>query len=420
MYYAINLLESITLFYLSALYSNTKKKPGVIDLVFIISDTIIISSIPDNNQLLIFILSLTAQFLYFFIFKFKCKISGLFMLMLCFLSSYFFQLIAAIFMWFFPLPDNQKIQGLIGCSLAFLIIIISGHIFNFYKLFNLIVSSKTIYKMILIYSYLVHVFILLLIKINFVILTRDIILISTVAVLFLISNIYLICNERKNQIQNTELSMYKKNLPIYETLINDVRSNQHEYNNHLQTLMSLPIYYKDYPSLVSALEKYGNSYSKQNHIYPLLTINMPLLAATLYNLNTKANSKGINVMFDIASNSIHSKASEIQLADICSIILQNAIDECKQTDFIYVYISSYDNTMRFEVRNTCQKVFTPSEISNFFNEGYSTKREKKEHNLPHGYGLHYAKKIVNSYDGLIGGKSFELDLKKWMLIFFEV
>ena len=146
----------------------------------------------------------------------------------------------------------------------------------------------------------------------------------------------------------------KKNLPIYESLINEIRNSQHEYSNRLQNLQTLSSTCTNYDELKKCIQTYTYEYSKPLHAYPLLQIDKPLLAATLYNLSCQAEKKDIGI--------------------------------------------------QFEIRNPVPKFISSDEITNFFKNGYTTKAliEKRD-NVPHGAGLNNLLKSVTEKFCLLAG-----------------
>lgn len=121
------------------------------------------------------------------------------------------------------------------------------------------------------------------------------------------------------------------------------------------------------------IQTYTYEYSKPLHAYPLLQIDKPLLAATLYNLSCQAEKKDIGIQFDVVSDKLESHASEVDLSDYLSILMQNAIEACSPGDKIYVHLSSADGQTQFEIRNPVPKFISSDEITNFFKNGYTTK-----------------------------------------------
>jgi sensor histidine kinase regulating citrate/malate metabolism len=212
------------------------------------------------------------------------------------------------------------------------------------------------------------------------------------------------------------MKSYQKNIPIYESLISDIRSSQHEYSNRLQALSTLPFTCTDYDSLCTALIKYTKEYSHSLHGYSLLQTNMPLLSASLYNLMNKAAKNDITVHFDVVSSTLKSSVPEYILSDMACILLQNAVEECKENDFIYVFMESTDGTMKFEVRNPSAVYYAHGELLNFFNKGVSTKSPETNH----GIGLYYLKKMIDKYNGTIGADCVCYNNEIWTVFKFQV
>ena len=189
---------------------------------------------------------------------------------------------------------------------------------------------------------------------------------------------------------------------IYETLISELRANQHEYSNKLQSLQNLPFSCKDYDSLCSALNQYTANAHVVSQAYPLLQLNMPLLAATLYSLTERAAKDNITVHFNVQSTNLKSNAPEYVLSDLTAILLQNAIEAGNDGDYIYAGISSTDGLVSFEVRNPVDRPYSQSEIAAFFKKGYTTKAHlKKSASTPHGYGLYSLHQNILKYNGRI-------------------
>ena len=215
-------------------------------------------------------------------------------------------------------------------------------------------------------------------------------------------------------IQQQQLIFYKKNQTIYANLIEDIRANQHEYSNRLQHLEHLPLVCKDYDSLRAALGNYTKQYKKTIQAYPLLRINMPLLAASLYSLYTQAETKGITIQFDVVSEILHSSVPEYELTDYLCILTQNAIEACKPGDIIYVFMESDDQHVHFTIRNPSRVSYSPSEISNFFKKGYTTKQDV-DSNLKHGFGLYTLSHNIKKRHGILFADCIEFDEIYWII-----
>ncbi len=164
--------------------------------------------------------------------------------------------------------------------------------------------------------------------------------------------------------------------------------------------------------------------------YPLLQINMPLLAASLYSMASHAQEKGITLQFDIISATLSSHAPEHELTDYITILTQNAIEACKEGDTIYALLDSKDGTVRYEIRNPVPAMISPDEIGNFFKRGYSTKQTQtgsdaasgqadsaayKQAGDKRGLGLYYLQTNVTKAGGSIGADCVDYDGTYYMI-----
>ena len=210
------------------------------------------------------------------------------------------------------------------------------------------------FRLILINSYLVLLFLLLSFKLNLLTLYKNSVsaLIYCCTALFLVAlDLWLLYYDQRTRLQQQEIDSYQKNMPLYDSLIQEIRANQHEYVNRLQSLANLPVMYKDYDSLSKALQSYAQEFSDPVSDYPLLQINMPLLAASLYNLSILAREKGITLQFDIATTTLESHIPEHELTNHITILTKKAIETCKEGDTICILLDSKDGSVHFEIRN---------------------------------------------------------------------
>lgn len=230
-------------------------------------------------------------------------------------------------------------------------------------------------------------------------------------------NIWILYYDQRTRLQQQEIDSYQKNMPIYDSLIQEIRANQHEYANHLQSLANLSVMYKDYDSLSKALQSYSQEFSNPMANYPLLQINMPLLAASLYSMASHAQEKGIALQFDIVNAVLESHAPEHELTDYITILTQNAIEACKAGDTIYALLDSKEGSVQYEIRNPVPAMISPEEIGNFFKRGYSTKQSQADSDAAskqadsaaygqaddkRGLGLYYLQTNVTKSGGSVG------------------
>ena len=285
-------------------------------------------------------------------------------------------------------------------------------------LFDHVKQASFLLRILVLNTYLVVLFCLAFFKIYPKQIYEILSLVITLLTLLAAINIWILYYDQRTRLQQQEIDSYQKNMPIYDSLIQEIRANQHEYANHLQSLANLSVMYKDYDSLSRALQSYSLEFSNPMANYPLLQINMPLLAASLYSMASHAQEKGITLQFDIVNAVLESHSPEHALTDYITILTQNAIEACKAGDTVYALLDSKDGAVRYEIRNPVPAMISPEEIGNFFKRGYSTKQTQadsdaaserassdatsKQADDKRGLGLYYLQTNITKSGGSVG------------------
>ena len=284
-------------------------------------------------------------------------------------------------------------------------------------LFDHVKQASFLLRILVLNTYLVVLFCLAFFKIYPKQIYEILSLVITLLTLLAAINIWILYYDQRTRLQQQEIDSYQKNMPIYDSLIQEIRANQHEYANHLQSLANLSVMYKDYDSLSRALQSYSLEFSNPMANYPLLQINMPLLAASLYSMASHAQEKGITLQFDIVNAVLESHSPEHELTDYITILTQNAIEACKAGDTVYALLDSKDGAVRYEIRNPVPAMISPEEIGNFFKRGYSTKQTQsgsdaasgradsaasKQAGDKRGLGLYYLQTNITKSGGSVG------------------
>lgn len=284
-------------------------------------------------------------------------------------------------------------------------------------LFDYVKQASYLLRILTLNTYLVILFCLAFFKIYPQQIYEILSLVITLLTLLAAINIWILYYDQRTRLQQQEIDSYQKNMPIYDSLIHEIRAGQHEYANHLQSLANLSVMYKDYDSLSRALQSYSLEFSNPMANYPLLQINMPLLAASLYSMASHAQEKGIALQFDIVNAVLESHAPEHELTDYITILTQNAIEACKAGDTVYALLDSKEGSVQYEIRNPVPAMISPEEIGNFFKRGYSTKQSQADSDAAskqadsaaygqaddkRGLGLYYLQTNVTKSGGSVG------------------
>ena len=419
--YITSFLEFICYYIFMKAYVSKSHIPTKTDLFAAIIIPLILSTIPEDYAVASLIIGQIVYIFYFFCTNRNSKgLNNLFLYILTYDTLLAIQFFAALLLSLFPAVINSPHLGIWGNFLVMCLSLLLC-LCKPAKIFSFISEAAVPFRFVLLNTHLILVSILLFLKTNPNRLYTNISAIIITTFILIVSNAIVLYYDQKMNLQRHELSSYQKNLPIYESLINEIRNSQHEYSNRLQNLQTLSSTCTNYDELKKCIQTYTYEYSKPLHAYPLLQIDKPLLAATLYNLSCQAEKKDIGIQFDVVSDKLESHASEVDLSDYLSILMQNAIEACSPGDKIYVHLSSADGQTQFEIRNPVPKYISSDEITNFFKNGYTTKAliEKRD-NVPHGAGLNNLLKSVTRKKGTVGADCIEHAGNYWMIFNLQI
>lgn len=413
--YLLLTLEFICYYYVAKKLIGEKIIPQKNDIIFWLSNLLLLGCIPSNCIILLVILG---QFFFFLYSVFLCHrniLNGFILYELTMVFLIFSQLFLVFFFTALKLPMQGKYVGVIGnvLTLVFMVIILVLPFTK--KLYFHIIKSSFPYRLLFLNTFSLLLAFIGIGKMKSEILTASPIFVIFFLLFLIAANACILFYDARLNLQQHELISYKKNLPIYEALINEIRANQHEYSNHIQALQNLPCFFTNYKDLSNALRKNTTEYIKPLLAYPLLQINMPLLAAALYHQFKIAENQQIYIQFDVVSEELKSSITESLLTDLCCILTQNAIEACTKNDNIYIRLSSDGKHTQFEIRNPVPKHYTNDEIHCFFQQKYTTKNKPSDGEKLHGYGLYYLQSIIIKYKGCVGTDCIQHDSQYWIL-----
>lgn len=419
--YIAPVLEFLCIYYTAKSFKQVSLKPTKNDCIACLVILLFLGSIPPSYSLPLWLAGQIIYFLYILVLCLPNIMNGSILYCLSLGSLLITQLLIASALTIFDIKITFENMNIIGNLLTLLVLIVLLRCKKIKNIYSMMLHAALPYRLILINTYLLYSGAIIFYKSNPSTLQHEVTF-TVILVLFLITaNVCILYYDQKIYAQKRELLSYQKNLPIYEALIHEIRANQHEYTNRLQTLQNLTAMYTDYDSLCRAIHQYTKEYTKPLRAYPLLQINMPLLAAALYHLSSLAEARQIDIQFDVVTEILNSRASEQQLADFACILTQNAIEACKEKDNIYIRLSSDENMVHFEIRNPVDSFYSSKDIGKFFTKGYSTKNEyRKPEQSPHGLGLYTLHHQVTKIGGLIGADCVEYNHKYWMIFHLDI
>jgi len=278
--YIFGLLEFIFNYLFFKAFLCIKRYDTKANLLIIFSLGTISAFISDKNAFLSALLTFCAYSIYLTHITNKNISHSVLTYILSFIGTILSQFVVAIIPFIFNL-NNDRLSTQLLCNIITLFVILMFTKFApIHRLYDIVINSVMPVKFLLINGYLVFLCTLLAFKINDTSIYMNFLHILIIFALTIAINVCVLYYDKTLQNAQKELESYQKNIPIYETLISELRANQHEYSNKLQSLQNLPFSCKDYDSLCNALNQYTACSRVVSQAYPLLQLNIPLLAAT--------------------------------------------------------------------------------------------------------------------------------------------
>ncbi|MCF0147421.1 MAG: GHKL domain-containing protein [Clostridium sp.] len=231
------------------------------------------------------------------------------------------------------------------------------------------------------------------------------IIIQIILIIFIIIffNISFYKSIHKTIIENKNKEVKNAYNPLLDEIISNIRSNEHEYKNHIGMLFSMIQVSNNIPELKERAKSYIGKIQDTNVSSDVLDIESTIIKAVLYSKLVECDQLGINLNYEIKTNLENSNLDDSEITIILSNLLNNAIEATKNNSKkdIKVDIRKLER-YKIEVKNSIDELnIDPSKIQNFFEKGVSSKGDGR------GYGLYNVKKIVKKYKGSIYARIVE-------------
>lgn len=187
--------------------------------------------------------------------------------------------------------------------------------------------------------------------------------------------------------------IYNEYNPILQNLIDEVRTKQHDYKNHIQALYSMAELNSD-----TRITEYidGLLQNTNNHEQFLKTNNY-VVSALLYSKSRELEDKGIQFKFQHDQPLPEYPLKDYELVEVIGNLIDNARDATQalvSEQKVEIKMKRIDNISFIEVSNTGLPI-QQTELNNFIKKGFSTKGKNR------GYGLYNVNKTVQNYFGTI-------------------
>lgn len=200
-------------------------------------------------------------------------------------------------------------------------------------------------------------------------------------------------NKEKSIQSEAQLNAYRLYESSYEKLIGEIRSKQHEFNNHISTIYNQHYMYKDYDSLVAHQKQYCEKVVEDNKCAKLLKLEGSVLIGFLYGKFLEAEKKDITVSCEIGISDRVFEIPDFRLVEILGNFIDNAMEELEQSDIRKMNVKMYsDGGYGYITVENVGRFLDNSEISKMFDRGYSKK------GLSRGIGLYNVRHLSEKYD----------------------
>lgn len=192
---------------------------------------------------------------------------------------------------------------------------------------------------------------------------------------------------------DAELKCYNTYIHAYEELIDIVRMRQHEFDNHLNSIISLQYTTDNYEALKNAQTLYIHEIQSDNRYNKLLKEGNPFFIGFLYGKFQSLSKEGIDIDYQVRVGNLEGYGLPVyKLIEIANDLITNAAEALTQAEEKRLSVTVLEDGERFvlEVKNRGE-VLDPEYISKCFDKGTSSKGEGR------GYGLYNVRDICDRY-----------------------
>lgn len=189
-----------------------------------------------------------------------------------------------------------------------------------------------------------------------------------------------------------EERLRKRYFKAFESVVDQIRSRHHKFQNHLDAVYSLHNLYDEYEVLVEEQRKYLQKLTDYEMPAEVMVLQNPILIAHVYEKITEAQEAGLRIRMKLKYSLEKCEVDDIHMVEILGTLFDNAIQDMKETgqaQFLVFEVEKEDGII-IRVANP-HKELRNIEIRQMFERGYSTKGKNR------GIGLYHVKQLVQKY-----------------------
>lgn len=209
---------------------------------------------------------------------------------------------------------------------------------------------------------------------------------------------------------DAEVKCYNTYIHAYEDLIDIVRMRQHEFDNHLNSIVSLQYTTDNYEELKNAQMIYIHELQSDNRYNKLLKEGNPFFIGFLYGKFQGLSKEGIDIDYKVRVGDLDGYRLPVyKLIEIANDLITNAAEAVAQTEEKMLSVTALEDEegLVLEVKNR-GGVLDPEYISKCFEKGFSSKGDGR------GYGLHNVRDICDRYHLDLAFYNQEQKGKNWI------
>ena len=216
------------------------------------------------------------------------------------------------------------------------------------------------------------------------------------ASIIIIVNVIVGAYDQKRSAEIMRINMMEQYIPVIEELISQVRARQHEFNNRL---LAISVVVQTSENLLQAKEEIEEltaglrlSVSETS----LLNCDSKIIAGMIFSKMKFAETKNITVVSEVTASLKGRTIRELDLFEILSILIDNAIEASNAGDTVHILIEDTEDGLVLLVSNPYSEQ-SGTDFVLMFRRGFSTKGNGDTR----GHGLANVKSIVERYRGKI-------------------
>lgn len=395
--------------------------PNVLDLVFMFVEVVVLNLLPTDKHVLFVIIGQLLIPIYFVSTYIKLHKYDISMPILY--SSVTIDIIILIQLGLtivfnlLGVNINSIYTSIVANILSVILVYVIYNCTKILKVYELVTNASVYIRLIMVDVYIITVGIMINFKLDPNYTNTNFRLFTGIYITILLSSGGMIFYEHKAKIQNQIIESYSNSLPIYKSLLDEIRASQHEYDNRISTISSLLNSSADREEAIKLVNNYLNDYSNHSDIYPLVISNMPLLAASLYNQYAIAHSNGVAIEFSMPNQKLVCTLPEYQLTDFVCILVQNAVEASKPGDYVYVKITNEKDVLTVDVRNKVDKYYTNEQLYDLlYHECGKSNKKTEKNNGKHGYGLYYLRNKLKKLHCVLDAQCVHYNDENWLVI----